>query len=40
VELGVWAKTQIEKETRIGREVGEQFLVKERGRISRRKSPT
>lgn len=37
LKLGVWMRTQIERETRIGKQVGQQFVRYERHRSSRRK---
>jgi 5-methylcytosine-specific restriction endonuclease McrA len=37
LKLGVWARTQIIRQTGIGRELGEKYLAYERRRISRRK---
>lgn len=38
LKLGVWARTQIQRRTRIGRSVAEEFLKHERNRAARRKS--
>ena len=38
LKLGVWFRTQIEKETTIGSELGAQFVSHERRRVGRRKS--
>ena len=37
LKIGVWARTQIEKETRVGKLMGETYLRHERKRASRRK---
>lgn len=37
LKLGVWTRTQIEKQTRVGREVAEGFLRHEQSRERRRK---
>jgi hypothetical protein len=37
LKLGVWCRTQIEKETTIGKEIAERFLSYEASRIKRRK---
>lgn len=37
LKIGVWARTQMEKETKIGRIMTEGFMVHERRRINRRK---
>ncbi len=39
LRLGVFARTQIEKETRVGRTLAEGFLKSEKRRVSRRKGP-
>ena len=38
LKLGVWLRTQIERQTAIGRDAGEQFCAYERRRASRRKT--
>ena len=40
LKLGVWARTQVERRTEIGREVADAFLVYERARNARRVSDT
>ena len=37
LRMGVWLRTQIEKETKVGQLSGAAFIKYERGRISRRK---
>jgi 5-methylcytosine-specific restriction endonuclease McrA len=37
LKVGVWARTQVEAKTRIGRSLGERFLANERVRLRRRK---
>lgn len=37
LRLGVWLRTQIEKQTRLGRSAGESFIEHEKGRLRRRK---
>ena len=39
LKLGVWARTEIEKNTKIGKELSKKFLQKEKQRLRRRKSP-
>ena len=39
LKLGVWARTQVEKGTRLGRDVEESFAAYEAARASRRKGP-
>ena len=38
LKLGVWARTEIEKGTKMGKELSKKFLQKEKQRIRRRKS--
>ena len=38
MKLGVWAKTQIETDTRAGRTIGEKFAQHEKRRRTRRKT--
>jgi hypothetical protein len=33
LKVGVWARTQVEAKTRIGRSLGERFLAHERARL-------
>lgn len=40
LKLGVWARTEIEKNTKIGKEFSKKFLQKEKQRLRRRKSAT
>ena len=37
LKLGVWARTQIERRTKVGQAIGERFLAYERNRMRRRK---
>jgi 5-methylcytosine-specific restriction endonuclease McrA len=39
LKLGVWLRTQIESETRVGREVAARFLTHEASRLRRRRTP-
>jgi 5-methylcytosine-specific restriction endonuclease McrA len=38
LKLGVWARTQIERQTGIGQSLAEAFTLKERARLKRRKT--
>jgi 5-methylcytosine-specific restriction endonuclease McrA len=38
LKLGVWARTEIEKGTKMGKELSKKFLQKEKQRVGRRKS--
>jgi hypothetical protein len=40
LKLGVWARTQVEKDTLVGRSIERQFSQYEARRIGRRKNPT
>jgi len=37
MKLGVWARTQVEKETKVGKQIAEKFVKYEIQRIKRRK---
>lgn len=39
LKLGVWTKTQVERGTRVGREVEDKFMNYEKARIGRRSKP-
>lgn len=39
LKIGVWARTEIARDTKIGNDIGLQFLKKEQARESRRKLP-
>ena len=39
LKIGVWARTQIEKQTQLGQDMGEKYLAHEHRREKRRKKP-
>lgn len=39
LKLGIWAKTEIQKDTSFGKDIGNKFIAYERSRERRRKNP-